>query len=65
MRSVIDCVMRARFVESKGGTKVPFYTSRKANLGLDPAGSPEAQETDRLVVKLLRALGGCLGVRRR
>ena len=38
---------------------------RKANLGLDPAGALEVESADRLVVKLLRALGGCLGVRRR
>jgi hypothetical protein len=49
---------RARFAESKA------RHSRKANLGLDPAGEL-ARAPDRLVVKLLRALGGCLGVRRR
>ena len=41
------------------------------HLGLDPAGWWAARQdgrrlpADRLVVKLVRALGGCLGVRRR
>ena len=38
-------------------------SSRIANLGLDPAGDEGIP--DKLVVKLLRALGECLGVRRR
>src|SRR5215467_5741560 len=40
-----------------------YPSSRRANLGLDPTGGPLVHR--KLVVKLLRALGGCLGARRR
>ena len=56
----------ARFAESIVSSRREtrdWRVSRKANLGLDPAGV-EA-DANRLVVKLLRALGGCLGIRRR
>jgi hypothetical protein len=50
---------------SPSTSKRKYRRSRKANLGLDPAGVPQHGDLDGLVVKLLRALGGCLGVRRR